>query len=94
VITFARIVTTGGEQFAFSPDHFDFTGLAEKKQINAAANFRAVLGELSSHPPTQVNLGARLLLENRSLTFANYGGLHDFETELLWMYNAAGDQPA
>jgi hypothetical protein len=95
VITFGRIVTTGGEQFAFSPDHFDFTGLAEKKQINAA-------GELSRVPrrvrratvPAQVNLGARLLLENRSLTFANYGGLHDFETELLWMYNAVGVRPA
>jgi len=32
-ITFARIVTTTGEQFAFSPDHFDFSGLAEKKQL-------------------------------------------------------------
>jgi len=88
VITFGRIVTTGSEQFAFSPDHFDFAGLAEKKQINAAANFRAFLGELASHTTAQVNLGARLLLENRSLTFANYSGLHDFETELLWMFNA------
>jgi hypothetical protein len=94
VITFARIVTTGGEQFAFSPDHFDFTCLAERKQINAAANFRAVLGELSSRSSAQVNLGARLLLDNRSLTFANYGGLHDFETELLWMYNVASDLSA
>jgi hypothetical protein len=94
VITFGRIVTTGGEQFAFSPDHFDFTGLAEKKQINAAGNFRAFLGELAGHSTAQVNLGARLLLENRSLTFANYGGLNDFETELLWMHNAASDRPS
>jgi hypothetical protein len=93
VITFGRMVTTAGEQFAFSPDHFDFAGLAEKKQINAAANFRAFLGELSSHSTSQVNLGARLLLENRSLTFANYGGLNDFETELQWMYNVASDRP-
>jgi len=34
VITFGRIVTTVGEQFAFNPDHFDFSGLAEKKQMN------------------------------------------------------------
>jgi hypothetical protein len=88
VITFGRIVTTGGEQFAFSPDHFDFTGLAEKKQINAAGNFRAFVGELTGHSTARVNLGARLLVESRSLTFANYGGLHDFETELLWMFNA------
>jgi hypothetical protein len=94
VITFGRIVTTGGEQFAFSPDHFDFAGLAEKKQINAAANFRAFLGELAGHTTAQVNLGARLLLENRSLTFANYSGLHDFETELLWMHNVRSDRPA
>ncbi len=94
VITFGRIVTTGGEQFAFSPDHFDFTGLAGKKHINAAANFRAFLGELVGRTTAQMNLGTRLLLENRSLTFANYGGLHDFETELLWMFNATVDRPA
>jgi hypothetical protein len=94
VITFARIVTQGGEQFAFSPDHFDFTGLAEKKQINAAGNFRAFLAELSTHSEARVNLGARLLLENRSLTFANYSGLHDFETELLWMLNAGREAGA
>jgi len=94
VITFARIVTTAGEQFAFSPDHFDFTGLADKKQINASANFRAFLGELASRSTAPVNLGARLLLANRSLTFANYGGLHDFETELLWLHNAASHRPS
>lgn len=94
VITFGRIVTTAGEQFAFSPDHFDFAGLAEKKQINAAANFRAFLGELAGRGTARLNLGARLLLENRSLTFANYGGLHDFETELLWMRNATSGRPS
>jgi hypothetical protein len=41
-----------------------------------------------------VNLGARLLLDNRSLHFANYGGLHDFETELQWMYNVASARPS
>ena len=46
-ITFGRIVTTAGEQFAFSPDHFDFSGLGAKKQINTAANFRVLLGELA-----------------------------------------------
>jgi hypothetical protein len=94
VITFGRIVTTGGEQFAFSPDHFDFTGLAEKKQINAAGNFRAFLSEVAGHSTARVNLGAHLLLENRSLTFANYSGLHDFETELQWMYNVASARPS
>lgn len=92
VITFARIVTTGGEQFAFTPDHFDFAGLAEKKQINATGNYRVLLGELAGHSTAQVNLGARLLLGNKSLTFANYTGLHDFETELLWLHNTAANQ--
>jgi hypothetical protein len=87
VITFGRIVTTGGEQFSFTPDHFDFAGLAEKKQINATGNYRVFLGELAGHSARQVNLGARLLLANQSLTFANYTGLHDFETELLWLHN-------
>jgi len=89
VITFGRIVTTVGEQFAFSTDHFDFSGLAEKKQMNMGANFRMVLGEWARASSAKVNLGARLLLENRSITLANYTGLHDFETELLWLVNAA-----
>jgi hypothetical protein len=87
VITFGRLVTTGGEQFAFSPDHFDFSGLGEKKQMNTAANFRALLRELSQSTPARLNFGARLLLDNRSLTFANYTSLQDFETELLWLMN-------
>lgn len=90
VITFGRLVTTRGEQFAFSPDHFDFSGLGAKKQMNAGANFRVLLAELAQRAPAKSNLGARLLLENRSLTFANYSGVHDFETELLWLMNAPG----
>jgi hypothetical protein len=88
VITFGRIVTASGEQFAFGPDHFDFSGLAEKKQMNAAANFRVLLDEFARRAQAKVNLGARLVIENRSLALANYTGLHDFETELLWLVNA------
>jgi hypothetical protein len=87
-ITFGRIVTTSGEQFAFSPEHFDFSGLAEKKELNTAANFRVLLAELARLTPAKVNFGARLLLESRSLTFANYSGPHDFESELLWLMNS------
>lgn len=89
IITFGRIVTTAGEQFAFSLDHFDFSGLAEKKQMNTAANFRTFLGESARLSQAKVNWGARLLFENRSMTLANYTGLHDFETELLWLINTA-----
>ena len=87
-ITFGRIVTTTGEQFVFRPEHFDFAGLAEKKQLNTSANFRVLLAELSSLTSAKVNLGVRLLLDNRSLTYANYTGPHDFETELLSLLNA------
>ena len=87
MITFGRIVANSGEQFAFSPDHFDFSGLGEKKQMNAAANFRVLLGEWARLTPAQLNFGARLLLDNRSLTLANYTSLNDFETELLWLMN-------
>lgn len=93
MITFGRIVTTAGEQFAFGPDHFDFSGLAEKKQMNTAANFRALLGEFARLSQAKVNWGARLLLENRSMTLANYAGLHDFETELLWLMNTPNAGP-
>ena len=87
-ITFGRVVTTAGEQFAFTPDHFDFSGLAEKKQLNTGANFRVLLAELATLTSAKVNVGARLLLDNRSLTYANYTGPHDFESELLWLLNA------
>lgn len=87
MITFGRIVARSGEQFAFSPDHFDFSGLGEKKQMNAATNFRALFGEWARLTPARLNFGARLLLDNRSLTFANYSSLQDFETELLWLMN-------
>jgi hypothetical protein len=87
-IMFGRIVTTTGEQFVFRPEHFDFAGLAEKKQLNTSANFRVLLAELASLTSAKVNLGARLLLDNRTMTFANYTGPHDFETELLWLLNA------
>ena len=87
LITFGRIVTRAGEQFAFSPDHFDFSGLGDKKQMHASANFRAFLADLSERTSAKLNLGAQLLLGNRSVSFANYSGVHDFETELLWLMN-------
>ncbi len=87
-ITFARVVTTAGEQFALSPEHFDFSGLGAKKQLNTASNFRVLLGELAGLTSAKVNRGACLLLDNRSLSFANYSGPHDFETELLWLMNS------
>ncbi|HUJ11497.1 MAG TPA: hypothetical protein VL171_15900 [Verrucomicrobiae bacterium] len=87
VITFGRIVSKSGAQFAFSPDHFDFSGLGDQKQMNAAANLRLFLAELAQRTSAKLNVGTRLLLGNRSLTFANYTGLQDFETELLWLMN-------
>jgi hypothetical protein len=36
-----------------------------------------------------LNLGARFLLANKSLSLANYQRTADFETELLWMLNHA-----
>ena len=47
-----------------------------------------LLAEVARLTSAKVNFGARLLLENRSLTFANYSGPHDFETELLWLLNS------
>ena len=57
--------------------------------MNMGANFRVLLGEWVHASSAKVNLGARLVLENCSMTLANYTGLHDFETELLWLMNAA-----
>ena len=94
LITFGRFVTTSGEQFAFNPDHFDFSGLGALKQLNASLNYRAFIAELARLSAARLNMGARFVLENKTLTLANYQGFHDFETELLWSVNApAADQP-
>lgn len=89
-ITFGCVVTRHGEQFAFNIGEFDFTGLGARKQLTAVANHRALLVELARLSSARQNLGARLILENKSLSFANYQRLEDFETELVWMANCDG----
>ncbi len=88
LITFGSVITRQGEQFAFSPDKFDFSRLGAQKQLNTAANFHALIAEFKQRTPARLNLGAQLVLANKSLTLANYQGLRDYETELLWMLNA------
>ena len=87
LFTFGRIVTESGEQFAFHPDHFDFSGLGPGKQLNAAANFHAFFEELARRTPARLNRGARFVVENKSLTLANYQSFGDLETELTWLLN-------
>jgi hypothetical protein len=87
LITFGCLITRRGEEFAFSPDQFDFAGLGAGKQLNASANFREFVAELKQRTSARFNIGAQFLLAGKSLTFANYQSLHDFETELLWMLN-------
>ena len=86
-LTFGCLITNRGEHLAFSPEHFDFSLFGERKQLNAAANFRLLLDDCRRLTPARLNWGARLLLENKSLTLANYLRLSDFENELLWMSN-------
>ena len=87
LITFGCLITNRGEHLAFSPDHFDFSMLGGRKQLNAAANFRLLLDDCRRLTPARLNWGARFLLDNKSLTLANYQRLSDFENELLWMSN-------
>ncbi len=89
LITFGSVITRQGEQFAFSPDKFDFSGLDAQKQLNAAGNFHAFIAELKRRTSARLNLGAQFVLANKSLTLANYQGLRDYETELLWLFNTA-----
>jgi hypothetical protein len=86
-INFGEVITTDGQALFFNPDHFDFSGLGEKKQLNASLNYRTLIAEFARLTSARINLGARYLLEHKSLTLANYHGLKDFETELLWMIN-------
>ena len=90
LVTFGRVIASEGEQFAFSVDHFDFSGLGERKLMNTAANYRVFFEELSQRTSAKLNFGARFVLHKRSLTLANYTCLNDFETELLWMHNVTG----
>ena len=89
-ISFGQIVTTRGESFFGNPEHFDFSCLGEKKQVNASLNFRFFIAWFAERSSARLNLGARCVLGNKSLSLANYQSLHDFETELLWMINTAG----
>lgn len=82
-----QIITRTGQSFLFSPDRFDFAGLGAQKQLNAGLNLRALISALAARSGARLNLGARYLRENKSLTLAGYHGVQDFETELLWMLN-------
>lgn len=89
LITFGSVITRQGEQLFFSPDKFDFSGLGAQKQLNAAANFHALITECKQRASARLNLGAQFVLANKSLTLANYQGLRDYETELLWLLNTS-----
>jgi hypothetical protein len=87
LVTFGQIITTAGDSFFFDPDRFDFSGLGPLTQLNRSANFHALIAELARRTSARLNLGARFVLERKSLTLANYQSVHDFETELTWMLN-------
>jgi hypothetical protein len=89
LITFAQILTVQGESFHMDPEHFDFTGLGKRKQVNASLNFRTLIAEFARLTTARLNLGARHVLGNQSMTLANYHSLRDFETELLWLVNTS-----
>jgi hypothetical protein len=86
-ITFGSLITRQGDQFAMAFDHFNFAGLGAKKQLQTTANLRVLIGELQQRTPARLNLGARFVLAGKSLSLANYAGLADYETELLWLFN-------
>jgi hypothetical protein len=87
LVTFSQIITTAGDSFFFDPNRFDFSGLGPLKQLNQSANFHTLIAELARRTSARLNLGARFVLERKSLTLANYHSLNDFETELTWMLN-------
>jgi len=87
-ISFGQIVLNNGESLYFDPVHFEFSGLGAKKQLNTLLNFRGLVAEFARGNLARTNLGARCLLDNKSISAANYHGLKDFETELLWLLNS------
>lgn len=86
-IIFAQIITTTGDSFFISPDHFDFSGLGPLKQLNASLNFRSLIADWTQRSSARTNYGARFVLDRKSLTLANHQSVSDLETELLWMLN-------
>jgi len=88
-LTFGSLVTWQGEQFAIALDHFSFSGLGEKKQLQAIVNFRVLIAELQQRTSARLNHGARFVLASQPLSLANYTSLSEYESELLWMFNTA-----
>jgi hypothetical protein len=88
-LTFGSIVTRAGEQFAIALDHFNFSGLGAKKQLQAIVNFRILLTELQQRTPARLNYGAHFVLTSQPLSLANYTSLSEYETELRWLLNAS-----
>jgi hypothetical protein len=89
LVTFGQIITTAGDSFFFDANRFDFSGLGPLKQLNWSANFHTLITELARRTSARLNLGARFVLERKSLMLANYHSVHDFETELTWMLNTS-----
>ena len=87
LVTFGQIIIAGAESLCFNLDGFDFSGLGPQKQVNATLNFRALIAEFARRSGARLNLGARMVLENKSMSLANYQSTQDFETELRWMLN-------
>jgi hypothetical protein len=88
-ISFGQLVTAGGDFLCFDPEHFDFSGLGGRKQVNASLNFRLLVSDFARLSAARTNLGARCVLGNQSLSLAGYQGVKDFETEMLWLLNTA-----
>lgn len=86
-VSFGQIITTRLESFFFNPEHFNFSGLGANKQLNTSLNYRTFFAEFARLSPARLNLGARLLLDRKSLALASYQRTRDFELELKWILN-------
>ena len=51
LITFAQLITAQGESYFMDPEHFDFSGLGPRKQVNASLNFRTFVSEFARLNP-------------------------------------------
>ena len=65
----------------------NFPRVSLRRERTKAAAHAATGRSVARLTTAKLNLGARLRLDNRAVTFANYTSLHDFETELLWLMN-------
>lgn len=71
-------------------DEFNFSGLGDRKQPNALANFRLLLQDVARFAPSALrNRGAAAILAGQPFNTHGYDSAADYEKERRWLFALA-----